>query len=374
MLLSAGISSMLLLAAAPPRAAMVMRDDALATLGGALAKISDSRQSSWRKLNSPGFLLLPPTSTPWAAVHFVGGAGFGTAPQICYDSLLSSLVERTGVAVIATPFDLGTDHNLLAAKVHRDFDSGLAECIETYGLASAAPVYRIGHSLGAKLCVIGALREGGSEGGGGGNAPPLGLLAFNNFGLADSAALAAELFDQFQGGAGRNGETMRAVLDAFSVVQQVATATGAGSNFEVSPSPQELESSVRASYSAPRTHVWRMGDDRLDSSDGLLACMPSAAEHVRTVLADVTHLAPVAFRLEAGEIDPALELLLGSGQGFTFGDKVASGAVCDALCEFIWPSAMAARALTGGEASNGDDAADDDQSGDALPEIEVLTD
>ena len=32
-------------------------------------------------------------------MHFVGGAAFGSAPQLCYDELLSALAKRKGVAV-----------------------------------------------------------------------------------------------------------------------------------------------------------------------------------------------------------------------------------------------------------------------------------
>ena len=94
--------------------------------------------------------MLPP-SVPWAAVHFVGGAGFGVAPQITYDYLLSSLCRRIGVAVIATPYDLGTDHWSISSKVFSSFDTALEGLKERGAIGQNAPTYRIGHSLGALI-------------------------------------------------------------------------------------------------------------------------------------------------------------------------------------------------------------------------------
>eukprot|EP00665_Eupelagonemidae_sp_cell47_P003646 gene3646-4944_t len=146
---------------------------ALATLGGKLQRIGrEHPQCGWLP-EGDALVRLPPT-TPWAVVHFVGGAGFGSAPALCYDKVLSELADRTGVAVVATPFSLGIDHWALSEQVSACFEAGRAACEEKYGLAPAAPTLRLGHSLGAKLLVLASLDQGPAK---------IGLIAFNNAGL-----------------------------------------------------------------------------------------------------------------------------------------------------------------------------------------------
>ena len=131
-----------------------------------------------------------------------------------------------------------------------------------------------------------------------------------------------------------------------------------GGGFEVSPTPSELEEAIRSTYSARSTSIWRFEGDGLDSSDGLVqALSEKPSPHTRESLAG-SHLSPVVFRLEAKDIDPALELLLGSGQGFSFGSTSAVEPLCDALCEWIWPSGMAKapKRLVGAAEAEPDDA------------------
>lgn len=324
--------------------------NALAILGGALARIDDSREDNrWELVDGPAWMLAPKDRTPWAAVHFVGGAALGTAPQVCYDFLLSQLVERTGVAILATPYDIGTDHWALSRSVHAAFVKGLEECRERSGLSSSAPTFRLGHSLGAKLIVLGEASRAADEAASSsdGATPPtppasLGLLAFNNFGLADSVALASDLLGRVQGSsASRAKATARQVLDAFNVVQGVAQAAGLGGGMlEISPTPEETASAVSTSsgFAAPTT-LWRFGNDNLDSSDDLLQALPPSAPRSVAVL-EGTHLSPVVFRLAASEIDPSLGMLLGA-QSFSFGSEEAVAPLVDTLCEWLWPTGMA---------------------------------
>ena len=139
-----------------PSATMSMGDPggALTLLGGALARSSDSAESSrdWQRVGNQWLRL--PASTPWAVVHFVGGAGLGSAPQLCYNSLWADVCDRANVAVIATPYDVAPDHARLAAECMAGFESARAEACELGLLPAAAPVFRAGHSLGAKLLVV----------------------------------------------------------------------------------------------------------------------------------------------------------------------------------------------------------------------------
>lgn len=108
---------------APRHAALTMVDgsEALTLLGGALARTSQTESSrEWQ--NVGGAWLRLPASTPWAVVHFVGGAALGSAPQLCYDALLSTVCDRGGVAVIASPYDTSPDHSRLATEVQDSFE------------------------------------------------------------------------------------------------------------------------------------------------------------------------------------------------------------------------------------------------------------
>ena len=57
----------------------------------------------------------PPTRA-WGVAHFIGGAVLGSYPHIAYDKLLSTLSDEAGVMVIATPYELGTDHGTIAKE------------------------------------------------------------------------------------------------------------------------------------------------------------------------------------------------------------------------------------------------------------------
>lgn len=359
-------------------------DALLATLGGALARAADQSSaestSGWIKDEEAGAWTLLPPSVPWAVIHFVGGAGFGVAPQICYDHLLSSLCTRLGVAVVATPFDLGTNHWGLSRTVRASFDKGLDGLKERGAVGENVPVYRVGHSLGARLILLGSLSpdqatssaaamdaqrlaagiEDDDAPTGAGPRPPqpgaadpaqanagddaadMALLAFNNFGLADSVALASEFLSRMQSGAGDADRVAQAVRDAFGMAQQIANVAGVGGDFELTPSPDELERAVAASEGRrPRTLLVRFADDTLDSSPALLNAMPAGAAPTSATL-DGQHLTPVVFRLDAEAIDPALAALLGNGRGFSFGSPAGVEPLVEEISRWIWPSSMSA--------------------------------
>jgi len=341
-----------------PSATMSMGDPggALTLLGGALARSSDSAESSrdWQRVGNQWLRL--PASTPWAVVHFVGGAGLGSAPQLCYNSLWADVCDRANVAVIATPYDVAPDHARLAAECMAGFESARAEACELGLLPAAAPVFRAGHSLGAKLLVVEACRVAGEAGDEvyTGSAPqpaPLGLLAYNNFGVADSVRLASSVVQTMQGGGGRAGQTASAIADAFAFAQQMGGASGF--NLEFSPSPSELQARVATSYSAPSTRLFRFETsdgqrDDLDCSEELMASiqncsLPSAgpAERiVERITLPGTHLAPASVEVDLSELDATLASLLGA-RTFSLGDEAAVRAAADALVTWLWPGGMA---------------------------------
>ena len=343
--------------AAPRRAATATMEtvdsQALTLLGGALARISDEDQGGggpeWQRLEGGAWLRLP-TSTPWAVVHFVGGAALGAAPQLCYDTLLTDVCERASVAVIATPYEVGPDHSRLAEAVRESFDVARQGACDL-GLLPAlagAPTFRVGHSLGAKLLVIGACGDGAAE-----ERARLGLLAFNNFGVADSVKLAASVVQQMQGGGAQGAQTANAIADAFAFAQSFGSASGV--NLEFSPSPQELQELVAASYAAADTRLIRFDADDLDCSTQLLSALPASAAAERVELSGA-HLAPAALQLSLAEIEPTLAALLGA-RDFTLGDGEAVQATADALVAWLWPAGMApppTRALRASDVAAGE--------------------
>lgn len=326
---------------------------ALTLLGGALARSSDAEdRRGWQRVGG-SWLRLPP-STPWAVVHFVGGAALGAAPQLCYDRLWADVCERASIAVIATPYDVGPDHSRLAAACTAAFEATQAEARDLGLLPPGAPLFRVGHSLGAKLLVVEACRAGQGEGDEARAAPPpapLGLMAYNNFGVADSVRLATSVVQGMQGGA-RAAQTASAIADAFAFAQQLGGVSGF--NLEFSPSPTELVAQVKEGYAAPATRLFRFdGDDELDCSAQLLDALPPAAARAAEVsVLPGTHLAPASVKLDLSELDATLAALLGA-QTFSLGDEAAVQAAADALVAWLWPGGMApppTRALRPAEA------------------------
>ena len=332
---------------------------ALAVLGGTLTRVASTReQKLWTKMGN-AWVLAPPDGIAWGAVHFVGGAGFGAAPQLVYDELLTTVARRCGVVVIATPYDVSLNHWKLSERVMSDCARALEEVQSTLGLPSGAPIFRLGHSLGAKLLVLGALAESplraiqSSDDAGSSSPPeettapeegeperaPLGLVGFNNFDLSDSASLAASFIAKAQGGA-QGAATAKNVLDALGFVQQFARA--AGTAVDVSPSPLELEARVAARFATRPLSIWRFDGDELDSSEELLEALPdSTARGASVTSLQGGHLSPVFFRLDPSDLDPALALLLGGvGGGFTVGSAAELEPLCDAVCAWVWPSSM----------------------------------
>jgi hypothetical protein len=149
----------------------------------------------------------------WGVVHFIGGAVLGSYPHIAYDAFLARLGDNAGVFVVATPYELGTDHAAISRECQGKLAAawGAVAAREGYNPA-AMPVFAAGHSLGCKLHLIAACSgvgeeeekngeggegEGGGkgEGGGGGvQSPPPAraghlFVAFNNATAADSVRL-----------------------------------------------------------------------------------------------------------------------------------------------------------------------------------------
>ena len=60
-----------------------------------------------------------PPGRAWGVVHFIGGAVLGSYPHIAYDAFLAQMCDDAGVVMIATPYELGTNHTKISAECQR---------------------------------------------------------------------------------------------------------------------------------------------------------------------------------------------------------------------------------------------------------------
>jgi len=364
----------------------------------------------WELDEATGAWVLLPPQTPFAVVHFIGGAGFGTYPRLAYAQLLERVVERCGggVAVVATPFEAGLAHGDLAAASLKTFDDVLARVAERELWLTKLRTFRLGHSLGAKLHVLNAPAYQESSLGGeppaAGQAVELGLLAFNNFALKDSISQAVAFLEAISGGGGR-------AFGGFGGFQQqiveFATMAVAASGLEFDPGPDatrallgrlsssssSCSSSSSASASSqqqsqaddqsaapPQASVpvavtaFRFADDSLDSTSDLLVLDPEAGQSSGTgsksssgsggssslelVELEGEHLTSVFVKVSAADLAAntvAPEIvapLLDANGAFSFGSEELLDEAADAVVAWIVPSkakkAPAPKALAAG--------------------------
>jgi hypothetical protein len=295
-----------------------------ARLLGALDKLSkqnnrDPQKSRWEAQDS-AWLLVPPLS-PWLVIHFIGGAGFGTFPQISYKAFLEKIVELCGggVAVICCPYYLDVDHGSIAAEASALFDAVLRQRCEDGGWAPQR-VVRLGHSLGAKMHVVNTARDRSST---------LGLIAFNNFGIRQSASQAAEMVGKSFIPSSRGlDENSKSVMGFISELVQA-------SGLEFKPSPDQ----TRAMAASLGATCFVFSGDSLDCS----ADLPRAT----TVTLSGNHNTPVFIRYAAEDVasNPATRDLVGAfvdeKGAVSFGDEVAMTALAEAVAQWLLPSTTA---------------------------------
>ncbi|MEB3332703.1 MAG: DUF1350 family protein [Synechococcaceae cyanobacterium] len=161
-------------------------------------------------------------------IEFIGGSYLATTPQISYRRLLESLAAQ-GWNLRAWSYVPGFDHQAQANDAWRAFRR------ERERMAAAAPVIRLGHSLGCKLHLLAPDGGRGCDG--------LAALAFNNFSAERSVPLLAEMGQQF------------------------------GFRSEFSPSPAETLRLVRSSHHLSDNLLVRFRRDSLDQSGDLLEAL-----------------------------------------------------------------------------------------------------
>ncbi len=99
-----------------------------------------------------------PISFSWVAIHpepkgvieFLGGALFGSFPNISYSHFLHSLYEA-GYTVITLPFRFGLDHAAIAEGLLSERDNVLQQLGKSH---QDIPRFWVGHSLGCKYIIL----------------------------------------------------------------------------------------------------------------------------------------------------------------------------------------------------------------------------
>ncbi len=167
---------------------------------------------------------------------------------MCYDAFLSAVSERTGVTIIATPYELGTKHGEMAKKTRRAFEKAKRVVQERNGLdagENVLPVFYVGHSLGAKLHAVASFYDEESNDNSDSNSRSGSkqhfLVAFNNASATDSVKIlekfAKELLSKREGGGGEAASSQfDAIFDRLVPFAEVA-AKAAGLEF----SPNAVE-------------------------------------------------------------------------------------------------------------------------------------
>jgi len=303
------------------------------------------RGDGWEEI--AGVWVKAPAGRAWGVVHFIGGAVLGQYPHIAYDAFLSALCDEAGVLVVATPYELGTNHTKISAECQAGLSRawGAVAAREGYN-PGAVPVFAVGHSLGCKLQLIASCGEQDKSSGGEKSeamqAPPPNraghlFVAFNNATAADSVRLlekfARELLRKRNEATGANTAGASDPFDTFfknlPTITALAERAAAAAGLDFTPSPQETMDGARRRFVSSKVRLVSFTDDDLDQNDQLaealikryevtLGCAPGTAP-VTTCELPGTHLTPVYFKFDGTALSPAL----GQLGGLSLGDAEA---------------------------------------------------
>lgn len=303
-----------------------------------LAKTSSARRAAqrWQDLGNAK-VLMPENTIPWGVTHFIGGAVMGQFPELCYSSLLQPFVDKTGMAVICTPYQLSRDHQDLADAAAADMAEAMELGQQRFGWAKdRMPRLAMGHSLGAKLQVLLCCQQPDPMLSG------VALLAFNNFGVEDQVALLREFLKVVQGNSGLSGLGGDQLWETFlePAIGRAAKLSG----LQFTPGPDEVLDMVEESYKPDlRTRLFRFSDDSLDCSEELLSSfVMRRARNADRLEMKGGHLTPVVLSLAdmapaggaVGDVAERLKERFG-GFGATLGSEAELEDLVQALMDFV---------------------------------------
>ncbi|CAK9014600.1 unnamed protein product [Durusdinium trenchii] len=268
------------------------------------AECQGEASPGWR--DSDNCEIFVPMFVPKRCIHFLGGAFVSASPRLFYQRFLEELAEQCEAIVVATPYQLSFDYDLMAASATNKFVSVSSQ----FG---CLPVVAVGHSCGALLHSLRAST---------GTYEACVLMSFNNKPISD--AIPVPLPDATDAPASlrellRNN--IEAVLADDNVEEglQTARAVFAGSNGsgadlakaapvvsqfgpllgsviagkkEFSISREEIFSRLSAKFPV-RTLVIQFANDFTDDSNKLTSCIQQAGSEVQLLRFPGGHTSPL---------------------------------------------------------------------------------
>eukprot|EP00210_Caulerpa_lentillifera_P009511 g9070.t1 len=245
----------------------------------------DGALESWEEIE--GAWVLRPKTPPEAIVHFLGSAFIGAAPQLAYRHFLEALASRN-ILVIATPFSTHFDHLRSADESQHKFDKAMEQLTRESPEYVNAPIYGVGHSLGALLHVLisskYATRRAGNI-----------MISFNDKAATEVVPLLSQIapvarflrpmLTQAASSAVRpTAELVRDTLHGLSpsFVRQTTPLAEqliplyfdvAQGNQEFSPTHEETRKRLKSYYNVSRNLLLKFSEDDLDETDVLASLL-----------------------------------------------------------------------------------------------------
>lgn len=293
-----------------------------------LARRRQGGTAGWQEVE--GSWVRSPPGRAWGVVHFTGGAVLGSYPHLCYDALLSSLSDSSGLMVVATPYELGTDHDAISRESQRKLKATLSAVCVRDDLDVNMPLFSLGHSLGAKLQLLQACRGGAHR--------AAVLLAFNNASATDSVRVLEQFARAFlQDGRAAGRGVSDAVLGAMPFISAMAerAASAAGLNF--TPGPPETLQRATAEYTVRRCLVVAFDNDTLHHSDDLVQALQSRRDTIEMLKRPGNHLTPVVLTLTPPD---ELAQMTGSRLPQTVGDEAGARQLGVDIAQWFTRAAM----------------------------------
>lgn len=306
----------------------------------------------WEEIN--GAWVRTPPGRAWGVAHFIGGAVLGSYPHIAYDAVLSRLCDDAGVVVVATPYELGTNHGAIAKECQEKLSKAWSAVAAREGYDPAVtPIFAVGHSLGCKLQLIAACGGDDDKEESDGRVQPWMpnraghlFIAFNNATAADSVRLlekfARELLKKRAEAASGGDTSANEAFDGFirnlPNLTALAERAAAAAGLAFTPSPEETMDGAKRRFNSPRVKLVSFSDDDLDQNDELAVALRKRYEMTVRGSAPVfekelpgTHLTPVYFKFDGSKLSPAF----GKLGGLSVGDEEAVKALAEEGVRFL---------------------------------------
>jgi len=290
-----------------------------------------------------------PAGRAWGCVHFMGGAVLGAFPHIVYDAFLSRVCDEGGLMVIATPYELATDHGQLAAAAAKMRDRAFRAVAARENYPIALPMFGVGHSLGAKLHLLLASEKDKTD-----NAnevvtvdrPPVYsghvLVAFNNASAVDTVRLlenfARVLLQKQAAEDGGRNPMYENILKSMPNITMMAQRAAQMAGLEFKPNPAATMERARTQLRTPFLKIVKFSNDDLDMNEELVeaagqrfkVAYPGKIEMIELA---GNHLTPVTLNLEKYLQGPMADRFAGAPKNI--GDMEAVRQLADQTVRLI---------------------------------------